>query len=136
MVLVTRSREDYLRAMYVLEENDGVKSVKLANYLNVSKPSVSEMMRNMGSEGLVTYRRYGSVKFTGKGRRMGVKLTAKHRLIELFLRDVLKLKSKELHDEAHRLEHAFSDESIRSMKKLLHNPKFDPHGKPIPHTIM
>ena len=131
--MVTASKEDYLRGLYILEErNSKIKSVDLADYLEVSKPSVSEMMKELDREGFVNYRRYSRITFTPKGKTIAKKLTSKHRLIELFLRDVLKLNNKSLHKEAHRLEHAFSDESIERLKKLLGNPKVDPHGKPIP----
>lgn len=131
--MVTANREDYLRAMYIMEEEKKeVKSIDLANYLNVSKPSVSEMVRQLGNEGFVNYRRYQKVRFTPKGKKLAENLTYKHRLIELFLKEVLKVRAKSLHGEAHRLEHAFSDESIERIRKLLGNPKKDPHGKPIP----
>lgn len=131
--MFTSNREDYLRGIFILEEEKGhIKSKDLASYLNVSKPSVSEMVKELSKEGLVSHRRYSGIKFTFKGKRLARKLTSKHRLIELFLKDVLKVNSKNIHEEAHRLEHAFSDESIGSIRNLLHNPKKDPHGKPIP----
>ena len=52
--------------------------------------------------------------------------------IERFLQDMLRVNAKKIHEEAHRLEHAFSDESINRLRKVLGNPKYDPHGKPIP----
>lgn len=130
--MFTANREDYLRGLYILEENKGeIKSIDLASYLNVSKPSVSEMMRQLNGEGLVSYKKYSKLKFTLKGRRLAQKLTSKHRIIELFLKDVLKISPKNVHREAHRLEHAFSDESMAKLRKLLGNPKKDPHGKRI-----
>ncbi len=135
--MVTTNREDYLRALYVMEEkNHEIKSIGIAQYLNVSKPSVSEMARELSKEGLVSYKKYSRLRFTQKGRRIAQKLTYKHRLIELFLKKVLKIDSGSIHDEAHRLEHAFSDESIEKLRKLLGNPKKDPHGKPIPRPIL
>ena len=132
--MFTASREDYLRGIYILEEEKGqIKSIDLANYLNVSKPSVSEMAKELNRQGLIFYKKYSKLKFTAKGRRIAQKLTSKHRLLELFLNNVLKINSKNLHEEAHRLEHAFSDESITKLRKLLGNPKKDPHGKPIPN---
>ena len=132
--MFTANREDYLRGLYILEERKGqIKSIDLANYLNVSKPSVSEMLRNLNKEGMVAYKKYSKIKFTGKGKKIAEKLTSKHRLIELFLKNVLKINSTNVHEEAHRLEHAFSDESIGRMRRMLGNPKKDPHGKPIPH---
>ena len=131
--MFTTNREDYLRGLYILNEEKGeIKSIDLAHYLNVSKPSVSEMVQELNKEGLVSYRKYSKLKFTAKGKRIAQKLTSKHRLIELFLKNVLKIDSKNVHQEAHRLEHAFSDDSINKIKKLLGNPKKDPHGKPIP----
>ena len=132
--MVTANREDYLRALYVMEEkNNEIKSIGIAKYLNVSKPSVSEMARKLNEEGLVSYKKYSRLRFTQKGRRIAQKITCKHRLIELFLKKMLKMNSGSIHEEAHRLEHAFSDESIEKLKKLLGNPKEDPHGKPIPY---
>ncbi len=129
------SREDYLRAVYhLMEENDKVRSVDLADYLNVTKPSVSEMLKELGNEGLIEHKKYSKVKLTAKGHKIAKNLTSKHRLIEKFLKDMLKINKEDVHDEAHRLEHAFSDDSIDKLRKLLGNPKTDPHGKPIPNV--
>ena len=131
--MYTANREDYLRGIFLLEEEKGkIKSIDLANYLHVTKPSVSEMVKELNREGLVSYKKYSKLRFTPKGRKIARKLTSKHRLIELFLKNILKINSKNLHDEAHRLEHSFSDESIAKLRKILGNPKKDPHGKPIP----
>ncbi len=131
--MFTPNKEDYMRGLYVLEEEKKyMKSIDLAHYLNVSKPSVSEMMQELNKDGLVTHKKYSGLVFTAKGRRIAKKLTSKHRLIELFLKNILKIGSNRIHQEAHRLEHAFSDESIRKLRKMLGNPKKDPHGKPIP----
>jgi len=127
------SREDYLRAVYhLMEENKEVRSVEVADYLNVTKPSVSEMLKELSKEGLIEYKKYSKVKLTGKGHKIAQKLTSKHRIIESFLKKILKIDSENIHEEAHRLEHAFSDESISKLRRLLGNPKEDPHGKPIP----
>ena len=131
--MFTANKEDYLRGLYILEEEKGeIKSIDLAHYLNVSKPSVSEMVQELDKEGLITHKKYSKLKFTPKGRKIAQKLTSKHRLIELFLKKILKISSKHVHQEAHRLEHAFSDESMDKLRKMLGNPKKDPHGKPIP----
>ena len=131
--MFTAHREDYLRALYILEEEKHeLKSIDLAHYLQVSKPSVSEMVQELNKEGLISYKKYSKLRFTSKGRRIAQKLTSKHRLIEIFLKNILKINSRNVHKEAHRLEHAFSDESIEKLRKILGNPKKDPHGKPIP----
>jgi DtxR family Mn-dependent transcriptional regulator len=131
--MTTQTREDYLRALFVLHERHAqLKSSDVAEYLGVSKPSVSEMVRRLNEEGLIKSSPYSKLRFTAKGRRMAAHLTTKHRIIERFLKDTLKIKKGKVHDEAHRLEHAFSDESIEKLRRLLHNPAVDPHGKPIP----
>ena len=127
------SREDYLRAVYhLMEENKEVRSVEVADYLNVTKPSVSEMLKQLDKDRFIEYKKYSKVKLTGKGHKIAQKLTSKHRIIESFLKKILKIDSENIHEEAHRLEHAFSDESISKLRRLLGNPKEDPHGKPIP----
>ena len=134
--MFTANREDYLRGLFILQEEKGeIKSIDLAHYLSVSKPSVSEMVQELNKEGLVSYKKYSKLKFTPKGMKIAQKLTSKHRLIELFLKNILKIGPKNIHQEAHRLEHAFSDESVAKLKKLLGNPKKDPHGKLI-HPVL
>ena len=127
------SREDYLRAVYhLMEEKEEVRSVEVADYLNVSKPSVSEMLKNLDADGLIQYKKYSKINLTKNGFKAAKNLTARHRIIEAFLKDMLKINPQKIHEEAHRLEHAFSDESVVKMGKLLGNPRKDPHGKPIP----
>jgi len=126
------SKEDYLRAIFlVLETSSEARSIDVASELGVSKPSVSTMLRKLHKEGLIEAAPYQKIKLTAKGRRLAQKLTTRHRVIEVFLKDVLGYK-KDVHQEAHLLEHAFSDESIRRLKKYLHNPQYCPHGKRIP----
>lgn len=131
--MTTQTREDYLRALYILDEEKGrLKSSDVAAYLQVSKPSVSEMVRRLTDEGLIKSAPYSKLGFTAKGKKIAARLTSKHRIIELFLKRVLKRSDAFIHEEAHRLEHAFSDESVQRLRKMLGNPKTDPHGKPIP----
>ena len=128
------SREDYLRTIYYLmEKNLDVRSIEVADYLNIKKPSVSEMLKNLDKDGLIEYKKYSKIKLTRKGFNIAQNLTVRHRIIETFLKDTLKLNPQKIHYEAHKLEHAFSDESIEKLRKLLKNPKTDPHGKPIPN---
>ena len=131
--MVSINKEDYLRGIYrLMEENKEVRSVNLANYLNITKPSVSGMLKELKKEGLIEYKRYSKVKLTSKGHKIAQNLTSKHRIIESFLKDTLKISPTKIHNEADRLEHAFSSESINKLRKLLGNPKYDPHGKSIP----
>lgn len=127
------SKEDYLRAVYhLMEEHNEVKSVDLAQYLNVSKPSVSEMLPTLAKKRLINHKKYSKVTLSKRGYKIASNLTMRHRVIETFLKNILNINPNKIHDEAHKLEHAFSNESIEKLKKILGNPKTDPHGKPIP----
>lgn len=134
--MIVKTKEDYLRAIYHLEEeqdNDpDVSSVDICNYLKISKSSVSEMLRKLTKRKLVNSELYGKVTLTKEGRSFAVGITRKHRIIEVFLSEVLKIKGALIHEESHRLEHAFSNESIDSIFKIIKNTKSCPHGKRIP----
>jgi DtxR family Mn-dependent transcriptional regulator len=130
--MINDYRQDYVRAVFVLSQRQGeVRGKDLAAYMHVSKNTVSVMMGRLKAAGLVKYESYGPIALSASGMRLARKLTEKHRLIELFLARVLKRDPKKVHDEAGMLEHDFSDESIAAMRKLLRNPKADPHGQPI-----
>lgn len=124
-------QEDYVRAIYYVGQGLAAKPVAVSKYLGLTKQTVTERLQKMSDDGLVNYVRYGSVSLTAKGERLAKDLTFKHRLIEVFLHEVLERPVDQVHEEAHLLEHAFSDASISAMKKLLKNPKVDPHGKKI-----
>jgi len=128
-----QNKEDYLRAMHSIwnRENKIITSVDIADYLNISKPAVSKMLRKMQEDGLVKIELYSKVKFSAKGLKEARKITSKHRIIEVFLARILRVNPKQIHQEAHILEHSFSDEVLKKLNKFLKNPKFCPHGKKI-----
>lgn len=129
------SMEDYLGEIYKISEENRfakeVSSVDIARNLDVSKASVSEMMRKLAKTGLVRCERYSKIRLTLEGSKEASKIIHHHRVIEYFLREVLKCSIKDVHDEAHRLEHAFSDSTIRKLDRFLGNPKISPYGDKI-----
>jgi DtxR family Mn-dependent transcriptional regulator len=132
------SVEDYMRTIYALSEEqavktEGIRSISIAEEMHVSKSGVSQMLNKLNSLGYINREAYGMVSFTGKGLKEAKRIMHNHRVIEVFLRQVLKYKVEDVHDEAHRLEHAFSEESIRRLDKFLKNPTKSPSGKTIPH---
>ena len=131
--MITETREDYIRALYKLEGSEcrKVGVTELAEHMGLAKSTVTERLQSMASKNIVSYERYKPLHLTKKGRDFGKKLTYKHRVIEVFLHDVLKMKGDAVHNEAHHLEHAFSDEAIQRLARFLGNPKVDPHGSPI-----
>lgn len=131
--MIKKTKEDYLRSIYhIYEEKDSeVMSIDLCNYLKVSKSTVSEMLKKLSKEKLTKSIHYGKITLTKKGLKEAIEVTRKHRIIEVFLSKILKIK-KNIHEEAHRLEHAFSNESISSIESLIQDITQCPHGKPIP----
>ena len=130
----TASEEDYLKAIYEVHEKSGsdVKSVDLAKRLKFSKPSVSAMIKKLVDNGYLSASAYSKIRLTTKGRRKAIQLIKKHRIIEVFLSDFLGKDKRTVHTEAHRLEHAFSDDSINKLDAILNRPKQSPYGRKIP----
>jgi len=132
--MINQNKEDYLRAIYHFWEKEKsiVRSVDIARYLDVSKASVSEMMNKLTKEKLISKQAYGGVSFTKKGLKHAETMTRKHRVIEVFLKDVLGFTDSKVHAEAHSLEHAFSDYGIDRLNAYLKKPAACPGGKKIP----
>ncbi len=129
----TLSMEDYLKALYALEEAGQRGSTSaLARRLGVAPASVTEMLKRLDAAGLVHYQPRRGASLTPKGRRVALQIIRKHRLLERFLHDVLGFSWDQVHLEAERLEHAVSDEFIRRLATWLGEPAYDPHGHPIP----
>jgi len=132
--MITATKEDYLKAIYHLEEEYGrqVKVMEVVHYLKLAKSTVSERVQELVDQKLVKSEKYAPITFTAKGREIAKKLTYKHRIIEVFLHKTLNCNKNEIHDEADKLEHAFSDKTIERLKQFLNNPQVDPHGQQIP----
>lgn len=131
---ITSTKEDYIRAIYILStsaRDTGVTNI--AERLKLSKSTVSERVKELVRDGLVTAAPYAQVELTTKGVKIGKQLTYKHRLIEVFLHQTLKVPKDQVHAEAERLEHAFSDDVIKRLDDFLKHPTHDPHGSPIKH---
>jgi DtxR family Mn-dependent transcriptional regulator len=127
------AREDYLRAIYILQEVAGETGVtQIANRLGLSKSTVSERLKDLAAAGLVSAGQYTQVSLTKEGEKLGKILTHKHRIIEVFLNSVLLVPKDKVHMEAERLEHAVSDDVIQRLEKFLKYPTSDPHGSAIP----
>jgi DtxR family transcriptional regulator, Mn-dependent transcriptional regulator len=131
---ISPAREDYIRAIYLLEETGHAPGIiEIAKRLNLSKSTVSERIKELTEAGLTISKPYSSISLTAEGAAIGKTMTYKHRLIEVFLHQTLKLPKEKIHAEAERLEHAFSDESIKKLAAFLDHPTHDPHGSPIIH---
>ncbi len=129
----TRSQEDYLKALYKLHgDSRPVPTRELAQRLGISSPSVSEMVTRLTAQGLVEHDRYRGQQLTRDGRKVALELVRHHRLLEMFLVQVLGYSWDEVHEEAERLEHVISERMEQRIFELLGRPELDPHGHAIP----
>lgn len=126
-------KEDYLQEMYKIQSrnNRAARVSELAQILKVSNPSVSEMVRRLEKEKLVTFERFGGISLTAIGITQARKVVRKHQLLEVFFSRILKIK-KDLHSQAHIMEHSLSDVATDKLDVILKRPKFCPDGNPIP----
>lgn len=127
------SPEDYLKNIYLLQEDKGkVTTTSLAAKMGISAAAVSDMVSKLSRAGYIRNTPYKGFALTATGERTAINLIRKHRIWEVFLTEKLGYDWDKVHDEAERLEHASSDELITRIEEYLSNPKFDPHGHPIP----
>jgi DtxR family Mn-dependent transcriptional regulator len=125
--------EEYCECIFELREDDlDVIQARIAERLQVSRPAVSEMMKRLEAEGLITSD--DGIRLTASGRRLAETVVRRHRLAERFLTDILKLSWAEAHHEAGKWEHVISDSVEQAMVELLGDPTTCPHGNPIPGT--
>ncbi|SRR5581483_633237 len=130
---ITTSAQDYLKAIYVLEAERGqVSTNDLAHRLGVAPSSVTVMVKRLAAEGLVAHLPYRGVRLTPTGEAAALRVVRRHRLLEAFLHDVLRMPWDEVHDEAEILEHAISDRLEDRIAEVIGHPTRDCHGDPIP----
>ena len=123
--------EEYCECIYELREDDiDVIQARIADRLEISRPAVSEMIKRLEAEGLVTVD--DGIRLTTSGRALGERVVRRHRLAERFLTDILQLPWAEAHHEAGKWEHVMSESVERAIDDLLGNPTTCPHGNPIP----
>jgi DtxR family Mn-dependent transcriptional regulator len=145
--LRTEAVEDFLKTVYVLQRQvDPVPTTLLARSLNISAPSVTDMVKRLsGVEDekckkpghkpitpLLEYEPYHGVRLTPAGEKIALEVIRHHRLIELYLSQALGYTWDEVHAEADRLEHVISEQFEARIAEVLGNPAIDPHGDPIP----
>jgi len=123
----------YLEAIYYIwAEGELVKSARLADWLSVSRPTVTVALRRMTRDGMVRFNARKDIELTAKGRRMAEAIVRRHRIMERWLTDALGLDWVTADAEAARLEHAVSEVVEKRLYKALGRPQTCPHGNPIP----
>ena len=129
----TATEENYLKAVYKFSgEGETVATNTLANHLKTTPASVTDMIKKLSEKGLVEYQPYKGVSLSAEGEIIALRIIRKHRLWEVFLVKILDFSWDKVHDTAEQLEHIDSPELVDKLEEFLGNPKFDPHGDPIP----
>jgi DtxR family transcriptional regulator, iron-dependent repressor len=123
----------YLEAIYyVWSEGEPLRSARLADWLGVSRPTVTVALRRMARDGMVRMNAHKEIELTAKGRRAAEAIVRRHRIMERWLTDGLGLDWVTADAEAARLEHAVSEVVERRLYEVLGRPRTCPHGNPIP----
>ena len=130
----SQSEEDYLKALYHLEMDfDSVSTNSIADYLDMKPSSVTDMLKKLAEKKFINYQKYKGTSLTKKGKLIALSIIRKHRLWETFLVDKLGFGWDQVHIIAEQLEHIKYEELIENLDNFLGNPKYDPHGDPIPN---
>jgi DtxR family Mn-dependent transcriptional regulator len=130
---LSRSVEDYLKAIYSLSESGEVASTSaIAEALDVQPASVTGMVKRLDGSGFLEHVPYRGVQLTSQGIREALRIIRRHRILETYLTEHLHYTWELVHEEAERMEHAASEELIERMAQALGDPSHDPHGAPIP----
>ncbi len=126
--------EEYCECIFELQEDDvNVIQARIADRLQISRPAVSEMMRRLEGEGLIT--NDGAIRLTDTGLVLAQRVVRRHRIAERFLTDMLGLSWAQAHHEAGKWEHVMSDAVEDAMDRVLGSPTTCPHGNPIPGSL-
>lgn len=133
--MLKTSDEKYLRAIYQISQTEkGQKSSlsELAYYLGLKPPTVLERLKFLETEKYISYKKKEGIVLTKSGHREALNVVRKHRIWETFLHKVCKFSWSEVHELAEQLQNVNSEKLIDRIYSLSGEPKFDPHGDPIP----
>ena len=134
MTVLSKSEEDYIKAIFRLYEKTGstVSTNAIAEYVKTTPASVTDMIRRLHEKGLINYEKYKGVSLNSKGNTEATRLVRRNRLWKVFMVEKLNFKWDEIQEVADLMEHIHSDKLISELEKYLEYPKYDPHGDPIP----
>lgn len=125
--------EDYLKVIWTLQQAEvPVATSRIAERLGLTAAAVTAMVKRLAEQRLLRHEPYYGVRLTPAGELAALRVIRRHRVLELFLTEILGYEWDRVHEEAERLEHAASDELIERLARLLGGPARDPHGSAIP----
>lgn len=130
--MLSQAVEDYLKAIYKLQGDGRVATNDIAQLMEVSSASVTNMLKRLTKMELVDHESYKGVRLTAAGTKVALEIIRHHRLLETYLKEIMGFSWSEMHAEAERLEHHISEEFEERIDEMLGYPTHDPHGHPIP----
>lgn len=135
--MATSTVENYLKTLYAMQQAcrqpvELISVGRLAEMLGVTPGTATSMVKRLDAQGLLCYTARRGVRLSDTGERKALAVLRRHRLVELFLVEVMHMDWAEVHDDAEVLEHAISDRMLDRMDAMLGYPTEDPHGHPIP----
>ena len=129
----TVEKENYLKIIYKKQEKElPVNVTSLSHYFNVSKSTVSNMIKKLVLMGLIDSKPYKPILLTSLGKTRATEIISKHRLIELYLVEKMNFKLDEVHEIAEEIEHIENSKFFNRMREILGDTSIDPHGSIIP----
>lgn len=132
---VSSSKENYIKAIFHLQEEAGIVTTNaLAYHLDTRPASVTDMLKKLKTQKLLIYEKYRGFRLNPEGKKLALQIIRKHRLWELFLVEKLRFGWEEVHEMAEELEHITSKKLVDRLDEFLGFPKSDPHGDPIPDS--
>ena len=124
---------EYLAEIYRLQEDEPtVSTTSLAERLNVSAPAIPRMLKRLKSAGFVKHVPYQGVELTELGRLEALRVLRRHRILEVFLVQIMGFTWDEAHDHSDDLGQGLNDEVTDRMAEMTGHPTRCPHGEPIP----
>ncbi len=130
---ISENIEEYLEVLYRNGSNgEQVSTTQLSKDLGIAPGSVTQMLKKLEKLGYIDYVPYKGAVLTQEGMKIAQKITRKHRILEKFLKDILKIKDENIHEQACEMEHTLSDEAERALCAMLNNPDVCPDNNVIP----
>jgi DtxR family Mn-dependent transcriptional regulator len=128
----TPTIEDYLSLIFSISfDQEKITGAKLAEYLGVSAPTVTATLQRMERDGWISTGDKKQISLTEKGQTAALAVVRRHNLVECLLFEVLGMPLSSIHDEAHRIEHAISQETESYLYRKFKNTQFSPFGMPL-----
>ena len=119
--MISKSLEEYLKNMYVLEKQNGdIRVTDIAEKMNYSKPSVNKALNNLKENKLINYEVYGKIELTKQGKDLAKKILEAYDIVYVFLKDVLELEKTQAEKEAEKIKLAVSDKTLNELARYVH----------------